>query len=67
MLNVKSSATTKMTASIGLTAALRAAATPLFNQGFYAEFRKIHKRHVRPWIRKQRQPEMQMTDADERM
>ena len=56
-----------MTASIGLTAALRAAATPLFNQDFYAEFRKIHKRHVRPWIRKQRQSEMEMTDADERM
>ena len=34
-----------MIASVGLTAALRAAATPLFNQDFYAELRMTLKRH----------------------
>ena len=48
MLNVKSNATTKMTATIGLTAALRAAATPPFKQDCYAELRKIQKKHDRP-------------------
>ena len=43
-----------MTASVGLTAALRAAATPLFNQDFHAELRKTLKRHEKPCIRKLR-------------
>ena len=54
LLRVKSSATKKMTASIGLTAAPRAAATPLFNQDFHAELRKTLKRHEKACIRKLR-------------
>ena len=50
----KGNATTKMTASVGLTAALRAAATPLFNQDFHAELRKTLKRHKKPYICKLR-------------
>ena len=50
----KGSATKKMTASVGLTAALRAAATPLCNQDFHAELRKTLKRHEKPCIRKLR-------------
>ena len=41
-----------MIAIVGLTAALRAAATPLFNQDFYAELRMKLKRHKKPCIRK---------------
>ena len=47
-----------MTASVGLTAALRAAATPLFNQAFYTELRKKLKRHKKPCIHKLRASDM---------
>ena len=47
-LYANSSATTKKTSSLGLTAALRAAATPRFNQDFHAELRKTLKRHKKP-------------------
>ena len=54
MLHIKGRAAKKMTASVGLTAALRAAATPLFNQAFHEELRKTFKRHKKPCIHKLR-------------
>ena len=50
-----------MTASVGLTAALRAAATPRFNQDFHAELSKTLKMHKNP-----SQLDLQTTDAKER-
>ena len=47
LLHAKSNATTKRTSSLRLTAALRAAATPRFNQDFQAELRKPRERHKR--------------------
>ena len=47
LLHANSSTTTKKTSSLGLTAALRAAATPRFNQDFQAELRKPRERHKR--------------------